>query len=151
GNTSSGAGFTPAVGTGGTVIAAGSTNSTRTSRQGLLIKADTAGHLEPVSLSSIQGGLVPEEAVNSIAVAGNEQVAVGSADGYPAVWRRVSDGPWTLVSSLGQVSASNDLAGLSAVTHGPNGWLAVGPGPLVLTSADGTKWQPAEAITHDLA
>jgi hypothetical protein len=151
GSTSSGPGFTPAVGPGGTVIAAGSTNSTPTSQQGLLIRAGTTGNPEPVSLSSIQGGLIPEEAVNSVAVAGNEQVAVGSADGYPAVWRRVSDGPWTLVSSLGQVSAGTDLAGLSAVTHGPNGWLAVGPGPLVLTSADGTKWQPADAITHDLA
>ena len=151
GSTSSGPGFTPAVGPGGTVIAAGSTNSTRTNQQGLLIKAGTTGNPEPVSLSSIAGGLIPEEAVNSVAVAGNEQVAVGSADGYPAVWRRVSDGPWTLVSPLGQVSAGTDLAGLSAVTHGPNGWLAVGPGPLVLTSADGAKWQPAGTITHDLA
>ena len=151
GRTSSGAGFTPAIGPGGTVIAAGSTNATRTSQQGLLIKAGTTGNPEPVSLSSIQGGLVPEEAVNGVAVAGNEQVAVGSADGYPAVWRRVSDGPWTLVSTLAQVSAGTDLAGLSAVTHGPNGWLAVGPGPLVLTSADGTKWQPADTITHDLS
>jgi serine/threonine protein kinase len=151
GSTSSGPGFTPAVGPGGTVIAAGSTNSTRTNQQGLLIRAGTKGNPQPVSLSSIQGGLIPEQAVNSVAVAGNEQVAVGSANGYPAVWRRVSDGPWTLVSSLGQVSAGTDLAGLSAVTHGPSGWLAVGPGPLVLTSADGTKWQPAEAITHDLA
>ena len=49
------------------------------------------------------------------------------------------------------MSAAADLAGLSAVTHGPHGWLAVGPGPLVLTSADGMKWQPAGAITHDLA
>ena len=151
GSTSSGPGFTPAAGPGGSVIAAGSTNSTRTSQQGLLIKADTAGHQEPVSLSSIQGGLVPEETVSSLAVAGNEQVAVGSADGYPAVWRRVSDGPWTLVSSLTQVSAGTDLAELSAVTHGPHGWLAVGPGPLVLTSADGTTWRPAGTITHDLA
>jgi hypothetical protein len=151
GSTSSGPGFTPAVGPGGNVNAAGSTNSTRTSQQGLLIKADTAGHSEPVSLGSIQGGLIPEEAVTSVAVAGNEQVAVGSADGYPAVWRRVSDGPWSLVSSLDQVSAAPDLAGLSAVTHGPHGWLAVGPGPLVLTSADGTKWQPARTITHNLA
>src|SRR5690348_1787936 len=102
GSTSSGPGFTPSVGPGGTVIAAGSTNSTRTNQQGLLIRAGTKGNPEPVSLSSIQGGLIPEEAVNSVAVAGNEQVAVGSANGYPAVWRRVSDGPWTLVSSLGQ-------------------------------------------------
>ena len=151
GSTSSGPGFTPATGPGGSVLAAGSTNATRTNQQGLLIKADTAGHQQPVSLSSIQGGLVPEETVSSIAVAGNEQVAVGSADGYPAVWRRVSDGPWTLVSSLTQVSAGTDLAELSAVTHGPHGWLAVGPGPLVLTSADGTTWRPADTITHDLA
>jgi hypothetical protein len=112
GSTSSGPGFTPAIGPGGNVIAAGKTNATRTNQQGLLIKADTAGHLEPVSLGSIQGGLIPEEAVNSVAVAGNEQVAVGSADGYPAVWRRVAAGPWSLVSALDQVSASTDLAGL---------------------------------------
>jgi len=151
GSTASGPSLTPAVGPGGNVIAAGETNATRTSQQGLLIKADTAGHREPVQLGSIQGGLIPEQAVESVAVAGNEQVAVGSADGYPAVWRRVSDGPWSLVSSLDQVSAGPELSGLSAVTHGPHGWLAVGPGPLVLTSADGTKWQPARAITHDLA
>jgi serine/threonine protein kinase len=151
GSTSSGPGFTPAVGPGGRVIAAGSTNSTRTSQQGLLIEADTAGHQQPVSLSSIPGGLVPEQTVSGVALAGNEQVAVGSADGYPAVWRRVSDGPWTLVSSLTQVSAGTDLAELSAVTHGPHGWLAVGPGPLVLTSSDGTTWRSSSGITHDLA
>ena len=151
GSTASGPNLTPAVGPGGNVIAAGETNATRTNQQGLLIKADTAGNLEPVSLSSIQGGLIPEEAVESVAAAGNEQVAVGSANGYPAVWRRVSDGPWSLVSSLDQVSRGPDLAGLSAVTHGPHGWLAVGPGPLVLTSTDGTKWQPASTIAHDLA
>ena len=151
GSTSSGPGFTPAVGPGGRVIAAGSTNSTRTNQQGLLIEADTAGHQQPVSLSSIAGGLVPEQTVSGVAVAGNEQVAVGSADGYPAVWRRVSDGPWTLVSSLTQVSAGTDLAELSAVTHGPHGWLAVGPGPLVLTSSDGTTWRSSSGITHDLA
>jgi hypothetical protein len=151
GSTSSGPGFTPAVGPGGTVIAAGSTNATRTGQQGLLIKAGTAGNPKPISLSSIQGGLIPQEAVNGVAVSGNEQVAVGSADGYPAVWRRAADGPWTLVTSLDQVSAGTDLAGLSAVTHGPRGWLAAGPGPLVLTSADGTRWQTSGTITHDLA
>jgi len=150
GGRSDGPGFTPAVGPGGRVIAAGSTNANKTSQQGLLFQADTAGNLQPVPLTAISGGLIPEEAVNSTAVAGNEQIAVGSADGYPAVWRRVSEGPWALVSSLAQVSADPDLAGLSAVAHGPHGWLAVGLG-LVLTSTDGTNWQPAGAITHDLA
>ena len=150
GSTSDGTGFTAAVGPGGSIIAAGSTSSSKTRQQGLLIMADTAGDLQPVSLTAIPGGFIPEEAVNSTAMAGNEQIAVGSADGYPAVWRRVSDGPWALVSSLAQVSADPDLAGLSAVTHGPHGWLAAGPG-LVLTSTDGTNWQPAGSITHDLA
>ena len=140
GSTSDGPGFIAAVGAGGSVVAAGSANPGKTSQQALLIKADTAGDVLPVSLTAIQGGFIPEEAVKSTAVAGNVQIAVGSADGYPAVWRRVSDGPWALVSSLAQVSADPDLAGLSAVTHGPRGWLAAGPG-LVLTSADGTSWQ----------
>ena len=150
GGTSDGPGFIAAVGPGGSVVAAGSTNPGKTSQQALLIKADTAGDVQPVSLTAIPGGFIPEEAVKSTAVAGNVQIAVGSADGYPAVWRRVSDGPWALVSSLAQVSADPGLAGLSAVTHGPRGWIAACPG-LVLTSADGTSWQPAGAITHDLA
>ena len=150
GSTSDGPGFIAAVGAGGSVVAAGSANPGKTSQQALLIKADTAGDVLPVSLTAIRGGFIPEEAVKSTAVAGNVQIAVGSADGYPAVWRRVSDGPWALVSSLGQVSADPGLAGLSAVTHGPRGWLAAGPG-LVLTSADGASWQAAGAITHGLA
>jgi protein kinase-like protein len=151
GGTSEGGPFTPAVGPGGHVIAAGSANSTKTGQEALLIQADTTGQVQPVPLSAIPGGLIPEEAVRSLAVAGNEQIAVGSADGYPAVWRRVSEGPWSLVSSLDRVSADPGLAGLSAVTHGPRGWLAVGPGPSVLTSADGKNWQPAGTITRDLA
>jgi hypothetical protein len=151
GSTSDGGPLTPAVGPGGNVIAAGSTNSTKTSQEALLIKADTAGDRQQVPLSAIPGGLIPEEAVRSLAVSGNEQIAAGSADGYPAVWRRVSEGGWSLVSSLGQVSADPGLAGLSAVTHGSHGWLAVGPGPFVLTSADGKNWQPAQTIMRDLA
>ena len=150
GRTSDGSDFSVAVGPGGSVIAAGSTSSSTVSQQALLIKAATVGDLKPVSLTATQDGIIPEETVKSTAVAGNEQIAAGSADGYPAVWRRVSDGPWALVSQLPQVSADPDLAGLSAVTHGPHGWLAAGPG-LVLTSTNGTSWRPARSITHDLA
>ena len=151
GETSNGPDFNPAVGPGGNVVAAGNTNSTRTGQEGLLIKADTAGNIEPVPLSAIPGGLVPEQTVQATAVAGSVQIAVGSANGYPAVWRRVSGGPWTLVSRLAQVSSDQDLGGLSTITHGPNGWLATGPGGFTLTSADGSTWQPSAAITHDLA
>jgi hypothetical protein len=151
GGTSNGPDFNPAAGPGGRVVAAGNTNSTRTGQEGLLIKADTAGNLEPVSLSAIPGGLVPEETVQGTAVAGSVQIAVGSANGYPAVWRRVSGGPWSLVSRLADVSTDQDLGGLATITHGPNGWLATGPGGFTLTSADGSTWQPSATITHDLA
>jgi hypothetical protein len=140
GDTSNGPDFNPALGPGGTVIAAGNTNSTRTGQEGLLIKADAAGNIAPVSLSAIPGGLIPEEKVRSTATAGSVQIAVGSANGYPAVWRRVSGGPWSLVSTFAQVSADADLNGLSTVTHGPHGWVATGPGGFTLTSADGTNW-----------
>src|SRR5256886_6902886 len=81
------------------------------------------------------------------------QIAVGSANGYPAVWRRSSAGAWTLVSSLGLVAADPHLRALTSVTHGPAGWLAVGaPGPVVLTSADGEIWGVAGGdITQNLA
>ncbi len=151
GGRSNGPDFNPAAGPGGRVVAAGNTNSTRTGQEGLLIKADTAGNLEPVSLSAIPGGLVPEETVQGTAVAGSVQIAVGSANGYPAVWRRVSGGPWSLVSRLADVSTDQDLGGLATITHGPNGWLATGPGGFTLTSADGSTWQPSATITHDLA
>jgi Protein kinase domain len=140
GDTSNGPDFNPALGPDGTVIAAGNTNSTRTGQEGLLIKADTAGNIAPVSLSAIPGGLIPEEKVRSTATAGSVQIAVGSVNGYPAVWRRMSGGPWSLVSTLAQVSADADLNGLSTVTHGPHGWVATGPGGFTLTSADGTNW-----------
>ena len=151
GDTSSGPDFTPAAGPGGTVIAAGNTSSTRTGQDGLLIKADTAGHIEPVSLSAIPGGLLPEQTVQGTAVAGSVQLAAGSANGYPAIWRRASGGPWALVTTLGQVSNDQDVGGLSTITHGTNGWLSAGPGGFTLTSADGATWQPAATITRELA
>ena len=102
--------------------------------------------MRPVSLDAIPGAIVPELAVNGLATAGGQQVAVGSADGYPAVWRKAAGDPWALVSSLAQVSADQSLRTLTGVTHGSAGWLAVGaPGPVVFTSANGTTWQPATA------
>jgi len=80
---------------------------------------------------------------------------VGSAEGYPAVWRKTSGGSWALVTSLSQVSAIPGLEALTGVTHGSSGWLAVGaPGPVVMASADGATWQSAtgpHSITADLA
>jgi hypothetical protein len=140
------------VGTDGTVIAVGATAGRV--EQAVFVAASKAGTVRPVTLTDIAGGVVPELAVNGLATAGGEQIAVGSADGYPAVWRQASgSGTWSLATSLSLVSAYPGLSALTSVTHGPAGWLAVGePGPVLLTSADGTTWQRAGgSISQDLA
>ena len=151
------------VGPGDTVIAAGSTAASKISQQPVLLQAAPAGRVRTVPLARIPGAVIPEVAVKARAHAGGQQIAVGSADGYPAIWRKAgsgrgevgggSGGPWALVSSLPLVSAEPGLAALTSVAHGPAGWLAVGvPGPVVLTSANGTTWQPAPgSIARDLA
>jgi hypothetical protein len=142
------------VGARGSVIAVGSASAGPIGKQPVFVTANPAGAVRPVSLTAIAGGVVPELAVNGLAAAGGEQIAVGSADGYPAVWRQApGGGSWTLVSSLPVVSAYPGLSALTSVTHGPAGWLAVGgPSPVVLTSADGTTWQRASgSVAQDLA
>jgi Protein kinase domain len=142
------------VGGGGAVIAVGHASPSKISQQPVFLEASKTGTVRPVSLAAISGGIVPELTVNGLATANGEEIAVGSADGYPAVWREaLGGGSWNLVSSLPVVSAYPGLSALTSVTHGPDGWLAVGePGPLVLTSADGTMWQRAGgSITQDLA
>jgi hypothetical protein len=142
------------LGPASTMVAVGSTSGSTVSQQPVFLEADPAGSVRPVPLAAIPGATVPELAVTGLAAAGGEQVAVGSADGYPAVWQRASGGSWTLVSSPSQVSADSALTALTGVTHGPAGWLAVGlPGPVVLTSANGTTWQSAAgpgSIAHAL-
>jgi hypothetical protein len=86
----------------------------------------------------------PRLEVNAIASAGGLRLAAGSADGYPAIWRQRPGGSWTLVTAPDDLPAGPAPATLMTVTHGPAGWLAVGvPGPVVLTSANGTTWRPA--------
>jgi hypothetical protein len=94
----------------------------------------------------------PRLAVRAIASAGGVRLAVGSADGYPAVWRQSPTGSWKLVTRPGDIPAQSTPETLTTVTHGPAGWLAVGvPGPVVLTSTDGTTWRPAAGkIVTDL-
>ena len=141
------------VAPGGTVVAIGATAASKISQQPVFLEAGTDGTVRSVSLAGIAGATLPELKINSTAAAGGLQIAVGSANGYPAVWRRTSAGAWTLVSSLGLVAADPHLRALTSVTHGPAGWLAVGaPGPVVLTSADGEIWGVAGGnITQDLA
>lgn len=94
----------------------------------------------------------PRLAVKAIASADGVRLAVGSADGYPAIWRQSPRGSWALVSKPGDLPAQSAPETLTTVTHGPAGWLAVGvPGPVVLTSVNGTTWQQAAGrIVADL-
>jgi hypothetical protein len=94
----------------------------------------------------------PRLEVNAIASAQGQRLAVGSADGYPAIWRQGPGGTWTLVTSPGDLPARAAPATLTSVAHGPAGWLAVGvPGPVVLTSVNGMTWRPAAGnIAADL-
>jgi hypothetical protein len=140
----------------GTIVAVGYTAGSKVGQQPVFLEASTDGSVRPVPLAGIAGATIPQIAVHSTAVAGGVQIAVGSANGYPAVWRKTQGGGWTLVSSLALtqplVGANPGLRTLTSVTHGPAGWLAVGPGPVVLTSADGTVWGVAGGnITQDLA
>jgi serine/threonine protein kinase len=130
------------VAPGGTVVAVGATHGSLVSQQPVFSEATTTGTVRPVS---VPGSLVPELTVNATAVSpSGAMVAVGSADGYPAVWQAASGGAWRLVSSLPLVSAYPGLTALTSVTYGSAGWLAVGePGPVVLTSADGVTWHRA--------
>ena len=143
------------VASAGTIVAVGYTSPSKVSQQPVFLMANATGSVRPVSLAGIAGGAIPELSVNGLAVAGGQQIAVGSTEGYPAVWRRASGGSWTLATSLSQVSASTGLEALTGVTHGLSGWLAVGaPGPVIMTSADGTTWHSVTgpgSITADLA
>ncbi|HTX26994.1 MAG TPA: hypothetical protein VME19_08270 [Streptosporangiaceae bacterium] len=139
----------------GTIVAVGYTTRSKIGQESMLIEANTAGTIRPVSLTGIPGGVIPELTVNGLAVAGGQKVAVGSADGYPAVWQKTSGSSWALVTPLTSMPAGTGLTALTGVSHGSAGWLAVGaPGPYVATSADGTTWQFATgngSITNDLA
>jgi hypothetical protein len=90
-------------------------------------------------------------AADSIWSAAGASLAVGDADGHPAIWRQAGDS-WALVSAA-VLDAVPGTGNLTAIAHGPAGWIAVGltarggsTYPLVLASADGVTWQPVAAL-----
>jgi hypothetical protein len=89
------------------------------------------------------------ELVEGLGSANGTQLAVGTVDGLPAIWRRAANGSWSLVTS-NTAGITQRAAILSKVVHGPRGWVAVGvlgngndaaPHPVVLVSADGQTWK----------
>ncbi len=139
-----------AITSNGTAIAAGTTAGDPDSRQPLLTLLSQPSQ---VAMARIPGAVDPELAVNSVAASNGMQVAVGSANGFPAAWTSVNGGSsWR--SAVGQTPAVLDRPGiqrLTSVTHGVAGWLAVGnvtaaaaEHPVVLASPDGQVWSAAD-------
>jgi hypothetical protein len=91
--------------------------------------------------------------VNAIGAANGQELAVGSADGYPAIWRQGPGSSWSLTGAGGDgvLTGRPGNQALTAVADGPAGWLAVGSvvsgarqHPVVVTSADGQAWQAVD-------
>ena len=117
-----------AMAEGGTVVTAGTTTDDPDSRQPLLTVLGPQAGPQDVDVTKIPGATDPELAVSDIAAGHGMQVAVGSANGYPAAWTSANGGSsWTRAS--GQTQAVLDRPGvqqLTSVTFGADGWLAVG-------------------------
>jgi len=123
------------------------------SRQPVLTLAgpNAADH---VDIANIPGAVDAELALNGLAAQASMQVAVGSANGFPAAWTSVDGGSsWTRASGAtpGVLNRPGSQE-LTSVTHGNMGWLAVGgvtanaaEHPVVVVSADGTSWQAADS------
>ena len=115
----------------------------------------TAGGVPPAFVSAALSGYPGQRGAISVAsllTAAGATVAVGAADGHPAIWRQAGNGTWTLESSAGLATLTGS-AGLTSIAHGPSGWIAVGATasgtttvPVVFASADGVHWQPVTAL-----
>jgi hypothetical protein len=152
----------------GAVVAAGTSTDDPDSRQPLITVLGPQGLPDQVGIAKIPGATDRQLAVNAVAAANGRQVAVGSANGFPAAWSSANGGDsWT--RGVGQPSEALDRPGvqqLTSVTYGAAGWLAVGgvtvpppipapssppipPGgtaehPVVVGSANGSSWQAAD-------
>ncbi len=139
---------------GGAVFTVGTGQPEADSRQPMITSVTPGGTATSVDIAKIPGATSPQLAVNALDAQGRSQVAVGSANGYPAAWTSANGGAsWT--PATGATPAVLDRPGsqqLTSVTRGAAGWLAVGGDatsaaghPVVITSADGGSWQAADS------
>jgi len=136
---------------GGAVITA--TTAGPQSRQPAITMVAAGTPARQVDVTKIPGAFDPQLAVTGIAAEAGTQVAVGSANGYPAAWMS-ADGGGSWTPATGAPASVFDRPGiqqLTGVTYGPAGWLAVGgvtagaaQHPVVLSSAEGSSWQAAD-------
>ncbi len=110
-----------------------------------------SGGVRNLSLAAIPGGVEPQLAVNAIAAQGSRQVAVGSANGFPAAWMSADGGRTWQRAADDALLARPGIQQLTGITHGSAGWLAVGgvtasapEHPVVIGSADGSIWSAAD-------
>jgi len=129
---------------GGNVVAAGTARA-----QGFLAVA--GAHRVMVDLAKIRGDSFPQRALNAMASGAGLAVAVGSANGYPAVWTALPGQPWSRAGTANNAFSRPGAAELVSVTRGPDGWLAVGATlggqaahPVVVFSPDGRTWHAAD-------
>ncbi|HEY2265929.1 MAG TPA: hypothetical protein VGI96_25115, partial [Streptosporangiaceae bacterium] len=136
----------------GTVVTTGSSPGPD-SRQPVLVLTSTGGVPERVDLTKIPGATQAQEAVNAVAAQGSTQVAVGSANGFPAVWTSADGGSsWNHATGASPAVLSRvGTQQLTSVARAPMGWIAVGgvtasapEHPVVVVSADATSWQAAD-------
>jgi len=135
----------------GAVVTA--TTSGSQSRQPAITMVAAGAPARQVDVAKIPGAFDPQLAVNALAAEAGTQVAVGSANGYPAAWMSADGGSsWTLANGATQaVFGRPGVQQLTGVTYGSAGWLAVGgvtagaaQHPVVLSSAAGRSWQAAD-------
>ncbi|HUL26540.1 MAG TPA: hypothetical protein VLW44_12305 [Streptosporangiaceae bacterium] len=150
------------AGPGAEVVAAGA------ARPGPLLLLAGA-HRLPVGQAALAAAVTTGLGVNGLAAGPAGQVAVGHADGAPAIWVRPAGGRWEQVPVAAPPSWHGTGPGLTSVVHGDAGWLAVGgesaraaaavqlgaagtlasavtlsgQQPVLVTSPDGKAWQPS--------
>ncbi|HEY3952090.1 MAG TPA: sialidase family protein [Streptosporangiaceae bacterium] len=140
------------VTSGGAVVAGGATNPTSVTQAPYLVLAASGKPAHTVSFGQIAGATGPSLRLDGIAAAAGKQVAVGALHGLPAIWSAPAGtgGHWTPAQSA--ALSRPGLSVLTGVTHGRDGWVAVGGTvagaavqPIVVGSASGTAWQAADS------
>ena len=135
---------------GGQAMIAGTSAGDPTLQQPMLTLIGAQGEPDQIDVRAIPGAILPQVAVNAVAASGANQVAAGSADGFPAIWTSMGDGGSTWArASVPTSGARNQDEQLTGVAHGTAGWAAVGGAtttgqqPVVVTSADSQTWRAA--------
>jgi hypothetical protein len=120
-------------------------DNTGTDADPMMVLRDAQGQDVRVPLGST-GAIQPDQAVEAVGTANRLVVAVGSANGDPAVWSSADGVSWRRAQTI----TRSGMQRLTSVTSGNAGWLAVGYDgttprhPLVVTSQNGSSWQAAD-------